>query len=189
MNNRAVFLDRDGTLNEDRPDYIKNLAEYQLFPFTLAALRRLRELGFKLIVITNQAAIARKLTTTAEVEQIHAWLIQQTRQAGAGLDAIYYCPHHPDDHCDCRKPAIGHLRRAIADFAVDVRRSFFIGDSLKDIEAGARAGCRTILVCSGYRQYDESEIRQQPFRPDQVCADLAAAADWIAGLPNLEERR
>lgn len=180
--NKAVFLDRDGTLNYDSVDYIKNMAEFQLFPTTVAALRKLSQDGYKLIVITNQACIAKGLTTVVAVEEIHAFLRKNLEEAGVGLAGIYYCPHHPDDNCECRKPRPGNVLRAAREHSIDLKRSFFIGDSHRDVETGSAAGCRTILVKTGVRQASHAKMTEWPVQPDFVAEDLPAAVEIIEML-------
>ncbi|MCK9559055.1 MAG: HAD-IIIA family hydrolase [Candidatus Marinimicrobia bacterium] len=177
--NRAVFLDRDGTLNYDSREYIRNLTEFRLFPTTVAALKKIQALGYKLIIITNQACVAKGLTTVAAVEEIHQFLKNTLKEKGVKLAAIYYCPHHPDDDCDCRKPKIGNVLRASREHEIDLSSSFFIGDSKRDVETGKTAGCRTILVRTGVRLNSQEEIRQWSVQPDFVTANLMAAVEFI----------
>jgi len=171
---RAVFLDRDGVLIQDvgylsRPDQVRVLGGVP------AALRRLREAGFLLLVVTNQSAIARGWLTEDDLATIHDMLNKELAGAGAGIDAFYYCPHLPDGEvaayartCECRKPAPGMILEAARQWGVVLDRSYVIGDSARDVEAGRRAGCRTILVGSG------------PTCEADACArDLAEAADRV----------
>lgn len=150
--NRAVFLDRDGTIIED-VDYLTDLERIRLLPGVVNALRRLRAAGYLLIVVTNQSAIARGWLTEGRLADIHAELNRQLQAEGTRVDAYYYCPHLPDAAvnrysvvCDCRKPEPGMLRRATREWHVDPAASFMVGDSERDAEAGRRAGCRPILV-------------------------------------------
>lgn len=181
----AVFLDRDGTLNDDHP-FINRAANMHLLPGAGAALRALREAGFLLIVITNQPVIARGEATEAELADIHHKLEWELGKAGAYLDALYYCPHHPDTGfpgevpalkivCDCRKPATGLVDRACRDFAIDRGASWMVGDSTRDIELARRAGLRSVLLRTGNGGNDG----RYEIRPDHVVADIAAAAELI----------
>jgi histidinol-phosphate phosphatase family protein len=176
MMNRAVFLDRDGTLNKDGKSYIKNLSEFELFYFVPTALSILQKLGFKLIVISNQSAIARGLTTQAEVEKIHEHLESELLKHGIIINGIYYCSHHPDDNCNCRKPKIGNISKAINEHNINAQRSFFIGDSKRDIEAGSQAGLRTILVQSGIKSITSKEVKKWDVIPDYIEENLLNAA-------------
>jgi len=179
---KAVFLDRDGTLNYDRWDYVKSLSEFRLFDFTLSALKLIHEQDYLLILITNQSALARDMIDTAELQKIHAFLESEIKAAGTELDGIYICPHHPEDNCDCRKPKIGNVLAAVRDHDIDLEQSFFIGDSLKDMETGKRAGCRTVFVSTGIRRYSNSEFNESQQKPDYIVRDLMAAAKLIQKL-------
>ncbi len=189
----AVFLDRDGVLIEDR-DLLVAPAEIHVLADAPAALTRLHEAGFRLVVVSNQAVVARGLITERDLDAIHARMRELLRQAGSPeLDAIYYCPHHPDANlpayrltCDCRKPRPGMLLRAAREHNLDLRASFLVGDRLTDVAAGVRAGCRTVLVKT--RQSEAPPIvTADPLddlpQPDFVCESLAAAADWIVRAP------
>ena len=182
----AVFLDRDGTLNDDRP-FINCAANLELLPGAGAALRRLREAGFLLIVVTNQPVIARGEATEAELADIHRKLEWELGKAGAYIDALYFCPHHPDAGyageipalkiaCDCRKPATGLIDAACRDFAIDRAASWVVGDSTRDVELARRAGLASVLVRTG----NGGEDGRYEVRPDHVVADIGAAADLIA---------
>ena len=151
----AAFLDRDGTIIEE-VNYLTRPEDLRLEPGALDALRRLREAGYLLIVVTNQSAVARGMITERELASLHGLLERKLAQGGVRLDGIYYCPHHPDSDlaeyaasCDCRKPEPGMLLRAAADLGVDLGRSVMFGDSERDVEAGRRAGCRTALLHHG----------------------------------------
>jgi len=185
---RAVFLDRDGTLNYDSREYIKDLSEFRLFPNTVTALKKIQAAGFELIVISNQACIAKGLTTVEAVEEIHKYLKITLAEAGVELSDIYYCPHHPDENCDCRKPRIGNVLRASREHNLDLAGSFFIGDSTRDVETGHTAGCRTIFVQSGVRSNSLMEMNLWPARPDFIAPDLMAAAEIIEKLEGKSSR-
>jgi histidinol-phosphate phosphatase family protein len=181
----AVFLDRDGTLNDDRP-FIARAADLHLIPGAGAALQRLREAGFLLIVVTNQPVIARGEASEATLADIHHKLEWELGKAGAYLDAIYYCPHHPDGgfagevpalkvDCDCRKPATGMIDAACHDFAIDRASSWMVGDSTRDVELARRAGLASVLVLTG----NGGDDGRYDVRADHVVADIAAAAELI----------
>ena len=180
--NRAVFLDRDGTLNYDSRDYIKNVSEFQLFPNTVAALKKLYSAGFKLVIITNQACVAKGLTTVAAVEEINQLLRKKLSEAGIELAGIYYCPHNPEAGCDCRKPRIANILLAARELEISISDSYFVGDSHRDVEAGRAAGCRTILVTTGVRQASYADIAEWQVQPDYVVPDLLTAAEMILSL-------
>jgi D-glycero-D-manno-heptose 1,7-bisphosphate phosphatase len=173
--NRAVFLDRDGVINEavirdGKPCPPANLAELRIAPGVPQAVQQLREAGFVLIVVTNQPDVARGTTLRETVEQIHAQLGREL-----GLDAFRVCYHDNVDNCDCRKPRPGLLLDAAREFQIDMARSFMIGDRWRDMEAGQSAGCRTIFVDYAY---DE----RQPTDYDWRVSSLAEAAAQICRL-------
>ena len=182
----AVFLDRDGTLNDDHP-FIARAADLHLLPGAGAALKRLREAGFLLIVVTNQPVIARGEATVAELADIHRKLEWELGKAGAFIDALYFCPHHPDAGfageraelkiaCDCRKPATGLVDAACRDFAIDRAASWMVGDSTRDVEMARRAGLASVLVRTG----NGGEDGRYEVRPDHVVADIDVAGELIA---------
>lgn len=187
--NRAVFLDRDGVLVEDI-DLLTRASDLRVLRGVPPALGRLRQAGFRLIVVSNQTVVARGLATEAEVREVNAALDQLLRNAGAPpLDGIYFCPHHPRATlpayrmtCDCRKPRPGLILQAAREHGIDPASSFLVGDRLTDIAAGAHAGCRTVLVETGRHTQppiETAEPLEPGLRPDFVCPDLGAAADWI----------
>ena len=175
--NRAVFLDRDGVLNRDSPDFIKSPDEFDLLPGAPEAVARLNQAGFLCIVVTNQSGIARGLVTVRNLEAMNRKLIDAVKDAAGEIAAIYHCPHLPSDNCACRKPRTGMIREAATDFGIDLTRSFLVGDKPHDIQCGSDAGCTSILVLSGQtRTYSESDFDPPA---SHVAADLSAAADWI----------
>ncbi len=142
---RAVFLDRDGTLNYD-PGYIHDPDVLRLFPDVGAALQQFRRAGFLLIVVTNQSGIARGKITPLQLQAVHARLDVLLDPWAACPDAYFICMHHPDEHCKCRKPSPFLILQAAKDFSIDCTRSLMIGDRMTDCEAGVRAGCRSYLI-------------------------------------------
>lgn len=181
MGNIAVFLDRDGVINEE-VDLLYRADQLRLLPGAGEAIRRLNERGIKAIVVTNQAVVARGLCTEEEVEEIHRRLRQMLAKKGAYLDAIYWCPHHENADlpryrkvCGCRKPDTGLLEEAVNRFNLDISRCFLIGDRTVDIQTGKNAGCRTILVETGYGGKDG----KYDVKPDYICKDLKEAVDLI----------
>jgi len=143
---RAVFLDRDGVINRDRPDFVKSWEEFEFLPHSLDALAALSETPYKIVVITNQSGIGRGLLTEETLEQMHAQMIDQVRASGGRIDAIYYCPHAPSVGCECRKPATGLFFEAARDLNIDLATSWAIGDSHRDAQAANRAGVQAILL-------------------------------------------
>jgi D-glycero-D-manno-heptose 1,7-bisphosphate phosphatase len=145
MSRKAVFVDRDGTINQD-VHYLSDPEELRMLPTVPEGIRLLNENGFLVVIVTNQSGIARGLLTRETLIAIHQRMKSELRVVGAGIDAVYYCPHHPDDRCACRKPGTALLERAIVEHDIDPTCSFFIGDRMTDIEAGQKVGCTTVLV-------------------------------------------
>jgi D-glycero-D-manno-heptose 1,7-bisphosphate phosphatase len=179
---KAVFLDRDGTIVEDT-GHLHERNKVRFLPGVDKAVRRLKENGFKVIIVTNQAGVAKGYYTEDTVREINAYVLGLLAQKGAIIDAIYYCPHHTEGvveqyrkACYCRKPNPGMLERAATDFGIDFSQSFVIGDHLTDIEAGRRVGCQTILLASAEPVRDQNEITT---RPDCIASNLYQAVKWI----------
>jgi len=173
---RAVFMDRDGTLVRDVP-YCSSPDELELLPGVPEAIKRLNRGGFKAVVVTNQSGVGRGYFDVPMLKRINDKMAADLAKEGARLDGIYYCPHLPEDNCDCRKPRTALLRKAAADLNLDLSRSFMVGDMLSDVVAGQTAGCRTCLV-SGL---GTSSVVLLKIKPHQVATSLAEAADWILG--------
>lgn len=177
---RAVFVDRDGTLNVNI-DYLSDPERYQLYPGVAEGLRLLREHGFLIVVITNQSGIARGFFDERTLERVHERMRAELARRGAGVDAIYYCPHHPDEGCACRKPGTALFERAARELGIDLRRSFVIGDTYMDVAAGRRVGAGTALVPEPRnRERTLEEMRGWDVKPDFVGPDFLSAARWIA---------
>ncbi len=180
----ALFLDKDGTLLDDVP-YNVDARRMRFAAGAAQALARFAALGVPLIVVSNQPGVALGRFQPARLDDVRKQLAAMFASCGASLAAAYFCPHHPQGSvvayaraCDCRKPSPGLLQRAAGEHAIDLRRSWMIGDILDDVEAGKRAGCRSVLVCNG----NETEWLAGPFRrPDHFVRDLAEAAELIAG--------
>jgi histidinol-phosphate phosphatase family protein len=175
---RAVFLDRDGTINEE-VGYLDDPDRLRLVPGAAEAIRLLNEAGILAIVISNQAGIGRGYFSATTVEAIHKRLAERLAKRGAHYDAVYYCPHHPRDECDCRKPKAGMLVQAAREHGIDMRRAFIVGDKASDLEAGQQVGCRTVLVLTGYGEQAREIFNYYHFRPDYISTDLRDAVQWI----------
>lgn len=171
MANRAVFLDRDGTMAKD-VHYCRRPEDFELFPYTAKALRLLNEHGFKVIVITNQSGIARGYFTEETLARIHQKMIDEVAKEGGFIDAICYCPHHPDDNCDCRKPKPKLLLQASNEHNIDLEHSFVVGDLQMDIDLGKAGGCRTILI-------DNALVNGKKVAADAIASDLLEAVQFI----------
>ena len=175
----TIFLDRDGTLNRDT-GYVKTPEELELFPGSVRAVARLKRAGARVVLTTNQSGVARGLLTTAALDAIHARLRALLEAGGASLDAIYYCPHHPDDACSCRKPQTGLVDRAVAELGLDPARAYVVGDQNRDMELARRIGARSVLVMTGPTSQEALGLmKSDGLRPDHVAARLEEAVDWI----------
>lgn len=187
--NIAIFLDRDGTINEE-VGYLDREDKLQIIPSAYEAIRLINKAGCKAVVVTNQAGIAKGLFTEAFVRNINDRIQSALRERGAFLDRFYFCPHHPTDGvapyrtvCDCRKPAPGLLLQAADDLDIDLARSYMIGDRYRDIETIHRTGGKGVLVMTGYGQAltqdagpDQANDKN---KPDHVAADILEAVRWI----------
>ncbi len=183
---RAAFLDRDGTIVEE-VDYLTRPEQLRLLPGAAAAIRRLNEAGWLVVVATNQSAVARGMLSEDGLAAVHARLKEMLAAEGARLDGIYYCPHLPDGSvadyarvCDCRKPAPGLLQQAARDLGIDLPASAMIGDGLRDLQAGMAAGCsRLFLVRSGHGAAEETAFAGSDLTDARACDDLAAAVELL----------
>lgn len=180
--NKAVFLDRDGTIVED-VGYLNSPEQLQFIPGSIEAIKMLNEAGYKVVVITNQAGVARGLITENMLQTIdktlHKWILNN----GAHLDGVYYCPHHPEHGvypykqvCECRKPHPGLIKRAHRDLKIDLAQSYMVGDKASDIEAGKRAGTKTVFVNTGRGPEEKPKLKE---KPDHMSDNLRQAVNWI----------
>ena len=200
----AVFLDRDGTINEE-VGYLDRLEKLKLIPGAAEAIRLINTSGMKAVVVTNQSGVARGIFDEVVVGAVHARLRELLLMEGGVLDGIYFCPHHPTEgrgryllSCDCRKPAPGLLLQAAAELNLDPAGSYMVGDTLKDIEAGERVGARGVLVRTGYGAESAAalETHEEPrwkipgkaagpgeealiVRPVHIAGDILAAVRWL----------
>jgi D,D-heptose 1,7-bisphosphate phosphatase len=200
----AVFLDRDGTINEE-VGYLDRLEKLKLIPGAAEAVRLINASGMKAVVVTNQSGVARGIFDEVVVGAVHARLRELLLMEGGFLDGIYFCPHHPTEgrgqyllSCDCRKPAPGLLLQAASELNLDPASSYMVGDTLKDIEAGARVGARGVLVRTGYGAESAAALgtREEPMRkipggiarpgeeavivrPVHIAGDILAAVRWL----------
>lgn len=187
--NPAIFLDRDGTINEE-VGYIESLDKLVIIPAAFEAIRLINLSGFLAVVVTNQSGIAKALFSEAFVRKTHEQLQAALKQKGAAIDAFYYCPHHPTEGdppyrqvCDCRKPAPGLFLQAARDMSIDLAGSFMIGDRYRDMEAAHRAGVKGVLVKTGYGADVLESIgpdQETPEgKPDFIAGNILQAVHWI----------
>lgn len=175
----AVFLDRDGVINYNRADYVKSWAEFRFLPGALTALKRLASSPLDIIVVTNQSAVGRGLLNEHELKQIHANMIQTIQAKGGRIDHVFYCPHHPNDGCLCRKPKPGMLIQAASALNIDLAGSYLVGDALSDIQAGLAAGCFPLLAMTGRGAAAKEDVTSYGDGECRIVQDLSAAVDWI----------
>jgi len=186
MGNRAVFLDRDGTINEE-VGYVNHIERFFLLPRVSQAIRLLNQHGWKAVVVTNQSGVARGYFPESLVCQVHEKMQKLLGNEGAHLDRVYYCPHHPDigvppyrQKCRCRKPATGMIEEAMKELALDLSQSYMVGDRGVDIEFAHQIGAKAILVLTGYGKGEwEYSGTQWKVKPDHVAQDLFEAVQWI----------
>lgn len=174
MSRRYALLDRDGTVIVQK-HHLHSIEELEVLPGAATGIRRLQEIGVGAILVTNQSVVGRGMLTMEELKRIHDELLRRLRLEGAHIEAIYICPHRPDENCSCRKPSIEMAQRAAADLNFDLRGAFVIGDQPGDIQMGRACGATTVLVRTGYGEQWERDGLQA----DLIADDLAAAAEQI----------
>lgn len=181
---KAVFLDRDGTINVER-DYLFRCEDFEFISGVPQAIKLLNDAGFLVVVVTNQSGVARGYYNEADVKSLHKFLQGQLTEYGAHVDAFYYCPHHPDKgndpylkKCSCRKGEPGMLLDAASDLGIDLSRSFIVGDKLDDVQAGLTAGCMPLLVLTGHGEVNKDKVPEQT----RICVDLPAAVRDICQM-------
>ena len=147
---KTVFVDRDGVINQERSDYVKSISELEIYPNVAKNIKLLKDAGFLVIVITNQSAVNRGIITHETVSQIHDSIQDHLKKYGTFLDGFYYCPHTPNENCNCRKPKSGLLEKAILELNIDLNSSWMIGDNDSDIEAADSIGCKSIKISNNF---------------------------------------
>lgn len=185
---KLVILDRDGVINHDSPEYIKSADEWIAIDGSIDAIARLYKAGFTVVVATNQAGLAKGKFDLDDLEAMHEKLTRLVEEQGAELGAIFYCPHHPDDKCKCRKPMPGMVDAIEAEFNTSAEGFYFVGDSLRDLQAAVSKGCKPILVRTGNGEKTLLQLADAQIQTDfpqisvtniDVFNNLAAAADFI----------
>jgi len=179
----AVFLDRDGVINQDSDFYVKSWAEVAILPGALDALRRLHEAGCEVYIVTNQAGVGRGIIPRRRLLDMLLRLRLTTRDHGGLIHGVAFCPHHPDERCACRKPQAGMLRTLAFKYGLDLSRSVIVGDSGKDIIAGQAVGCATIFVHTREADRAQEHLERCAQPPDHECASLAEAVAIILQMP------
>ncbi len=173
----AIFVDRDGVINEDRDDYVKNLGELKIHRWAPRSVRRLSDAGLRVFVVSNQQGVAKGVISEQDLRQIQDEIVREVETVGGRISAFYYCKHLESEHCPCRKPKPGLLLQAAREHSIDLGESVMIGDSERDVLAGKAAGCKTVAVLTG------ALTSQAAHRcaPDYVARDLAEAVDFVLG--------
>jgi histidinol-phosphate phosphatase family protein len=180
MLKNVVFLDRDGVINRDSPNYVKSWDEFHFLPGSLEAIARLTASQRTVFLITNQSAVHRRIISKETLYDIHHKLRERVLAHHGKIEDIFYCPHRPDENCSCRKPKPGLILQAQKKYDIDLSTAFMVGDNPKDIECAKNAGCRvSILVRTGLREDGEAQLATRNIFPDYIARDLAEAADWI----------
>jgi histidinol-phosphate phosphatase family protein len=184
MSKKIVFLDRDGVINEfpGHGNYVTKVKEFHFIPGALDALRRLKENGYTVFVVSNQAGVGKKIYSQNKLDRITRLMNQEVKRNGGSIKKVYYCTHTTQHGCDCRKPGIGSIRAALTLIKKPISHAvhaYFVGDTEVDVTAGKTAGCQTIFVLSGMS--DRNMVRTWKVRPDYTVEDLAAATDIILG--------
>ncbi len=185
MSRKAVFLDRDGTINEDS-GYPTDFSQIKIYPFSFEAVRRLNQVGLPVIILTNQSAVGRGLLSEENLRLLHQKMQQVFQENGARLDAFYYCPHYehssfPPYHgnCFCRKPKPGLALRAASDFGLDLEDSYIVGDKVEDMLLGLEIRATPVLVLTGYGMKAQAELKARGVKPAYIASDLLQAVNWI----------
>jgi len=179
---KIIFIDRDGVINKDpggwtRYNYVTKWDEFFFIDGSIEALKRLKKAGYRIYLISNQGGISKGYFAQKDLNGINRKMLAEIKRGGGKIDQLYYCPHHDLDNCECRKPKTGLIEQAIRKKRVDIKNTFIIGDSLRDIEAGKRMDMKTILVLSGKTSL--SEIESWSIQPDCIKKDLLEAVEWI----------
>ena len=181
-NKQALFLDRDGVINREADGYVTEWSQFEFLPGAIEAIRRLTEEGYKIIIISNQSAINRGLATKDEIDRIMTNMVTEIEAAGGKIRDIYYCPHMPEDKCDCRKPEPGLFFQAAEKHGVILTSTWFVGDKLTDIAVAMRVGARPILIRGG-KPVPGVQVTEDDAAT--VVDDLTEAADYIIAMDRL----
>ena len=179
---KLIFIDRDGVINKDpggwtKYNYVTKRDEFFFIDGSIKALKKLKEAGYKICLISNQGGISKGYFTQEDLDRLNEHMLEEIKKGGGEIDGLYYCPHHDRDNCECRKPKTGLIEQALRKKSVDIKNTFIIGDSMQDIEVGKRMGMKTILVLSGKTPLAETKNWQ--VQPDCIKKDLLTAVEWV----------
>ena len=179
--NKVIFLDRDGVINKDpehlKFQYVTKWKDFKFLPGAKRAIKKLTDSGYSIYIISNQAGIAKKYFSMRDLKCITANMIKEVEKAGGKITGAYYCPHRSEDNCGCRKPKAGLFKKALKRGAVDFKKAFFVGDNIRDVQAGKAIGCRTLLVLSG--KVRSRKDKGWAAKPDFIKRDLLDAVEFI----------
>jgi len=175
----TIFLDRDGVINENRADYVKNWSEFRFLPGSREAIAKLTQAGHRIVVCTNQAGIAQGSISVETVQEIHRRMIASINEVGGKIEKVFFCPHAKDQDCACRKPRPGMLLQARDELGIDMHDAVFLGDSITDIRAGLAAGIHTVLVLSGLGLEQFREHYHEVNGPFRICMNLKHATEVV----------
>lgn len=176
---KVVFLDRDGVICRNQPNYVRSWEEFVFFPRAKEALRKLKEAGLRAVIVSNQSCINRGIVSMDTVDEINRQMLQAVAEAGGGIERVYTCPHRLDEGCDCRKPRTGLFRQAAEELNIDLHKNYFVGDALSDILAGKTIGAVTILALTGLEDHETPLQELREAEPDFIAEDIGEAVDWI----------
>jgi histidinol-phosphate phosphatase family protein len=189
---KVIFLDRDGVINKDpehlKYQYVTKWKEFKFLPGVKRAIKKLTDAGYSIYIISNQAGISKKYFTMKDLRTITKKMKKELAKRGGRITDVFYCPHRTEDNCDCRKPKAGLFKKALKRGKIDFKDTFFIGDNIKDVQAGRAIGCRTVLVLSGKVRSRKDKgwaAKPRPFieksgtQPDFIKRDLSDAAEFI----------
>ncbi|MCI0531702.1 MAG: HAD family hydrolase [candidate division Zixibacteria bacterium] len=186
MPTKAVFLDRDGTVIQER-GHIGRIRQVKFIRGSATALRSLQELGFRIIVVSNQSGVARGIITDKQVKTVNRFMRSELRKKRVKIDRVFYCPHHPRHGvnryvraCKCRKPLTGMIDTACKSYGISLKNSYVVGDKIADVLLGKNAGSKSILVLTGFGRKERSKVVQKSTRPDYIAKSIVEAAKWIA---------
>ncbi len=174
---KLIFLDRDGVINKDLNTYVSRSEDFEFLSGVLEALKRLTVAGYEIVIISNQAGIAKGIYTKNELNRVNDKMVKAIEKAGAKISRVEYCLHADSDNCSCRKPKTGLFKRVLDEKDIDVSRIYFIGDKESDVIAGKNIGCKTILVLCGKTK--EADVKHWQTKPDCIKKDLKEAVLWL----------
>ncbi len=190
IKHKAVFLDRDGTINVEK-DYLFRIVDFEFLPGVIDALKLLQENGFLLIIVTNQSGIARGYYTEEQYRDLNNWMLKELENQGIYISAVYYCPHHPEakvemyrKNCTCRKPKLGMYEQAVKDFNIDLGRSYAIGDRIRDCAICRTTDCRGYLIAETEKKSIIEDVKDGKYERVEYAKDILSAAKAVVS-PNI----